>query len=158
MIDRSGADEFDALVVRVDRSDDAAWRAVTALLAERSGGEGGWEPSTHLVDDPAYEGATVDEVLAAAAGDEMLSVLFVADTATMRGEHPLLAVSTLTREDCEDEEHYADEMAFGREFRIVPAAVAELNGNLAIANMSFFEFAESASRDPDGLHRGFIGA
>jgi hypothetical protein len=158
IIDRSEADEFDALVVRVDHRDDAAWRTVTALLAEPTGDEGIWEPSTQLVDDPAFDGATVDEVLAAAAGDGMLRVLFLADAATMRGEHPLLAVSTLTREECEDDEHYAEEMAFGREFRIVPAAVAELHGNLAIANMSFFEFAESASRDPDGIHRGFIGA
>jgi hypothetical protein len=74
----------------------------------------------------------------------------------MRGEHSLVAVSTLTRQASFDDEHFADEMRFGREFRLLPDAVAELHGNLAIANMDFGEFAQSALKDPDGVHRGFI--
>ncbi len=153
-IDRGGDDEFIALVVRVDYTDDAAWHTVIDLL----GGDEDWTVGAQIVDDPAYAGATVDEVLAAAAGDTMLRVLFIADAATMCGAHPLLAVSTLTRAECADEERFTGEMRFGREFRVTPSAVAEVHGNLAIATMSFVEFAESAAGDPEGVHRGFVDA
>ncbi len=38
------------------------------------------------------------------------------------GTRPLLAVTTLTREDCEDDEDYDELTEFGREFRTAPAA------------------------------------
>ncbi|GAA4460557.1 DUF6924 domain-containing protein [Phytohabitans houttuyneae] len=150
-IERGEDDEFIALVVRVDYTDDAAWRTVV----DRLDGDEDWTVDAQVVDDPAYAGSTVDEVLAAVSGDKMLRVLFVADAATMRDPYPLIAVSTLTREACLDEEQFAEEMRFGREFRLTPAAVAEVHGNLAIANMGFDEFAEAAAGDPERIHRGF---
>ena len=41
----------------------------------------------------------------------------------------------------------------GRTFRAVPQEVEPITANLAIANMDFFEFADSAN--PDGVFRGF---
>jgi hypothetical protein len=41
----------------------------------------------------------------------------------------------------------------GRTFRAVPRQVEPITVNLALANMSFFEFADSA--DPDGVFRDF---
>jgi hypothetical protein len=48
-----GRDEFDALVIRTDHGDEAAWQAVVADLARPWGDDGEFEASVHLVDDPA---------------------------------------------------------------------------------------------------------
>jgi hypothetical protein len=41
----------------------------------------------------------------------------------------------------------------GRGFRTVPSQVQAIENNLSIANMDFFEFADSV--DKDGIFRGF---
>jgi hypothetical protein len=158
LINCAVADEFDAVVVRTDFSDDAAWRVVTDKLAEPWGDAGDdFESSNHFVDDPAYAGATPDEILAALA--DAPSVVFLADAATLRAPHPLLAVWTLTAADFpEDEKHYEDETQFGRDFRLVPVAVSEMHTNLALANMDFSEFSSAATEDPERIHRGFLAA
>jgi hypothetical protein len=153
---RTDDNEFDALVVHTDFSDDAAWRVVTDLLNQPHGDDGEFDSTNQFIDDPAFAAASPDEVLLAAANDPLLSVLFLADAATMRGVHPLLAVSTLSREDYPDDEDYESALEFGREFRLLPAAVAETHANLAIANMDFEEFAASAADDPERIHRGFL--
>ncbi|GAB2676383.1 hypothetical protein GCM10027271_41650 [Saccharopolyspora gloriosae] len=154
LIKRSEEDEFDALVVRVDFSDDAAWTEVVGLL-EIPWGDDEFDSSNQLVDDPAFTGASPDDVLAAVEEEHKPAVVFLADAETMRGAHPLLAVSTLTREDAEDEDDYEEEMSHGREFRLVPGAVSEMHTNLEIANMDFTDFSGSASGDSERIHRGF---
>jgi uncharacterized protein DUF6924 len=153
LIDRTDELEFDALIVRTDFSDDTAWQTVRERLAQPAGDD--FEPGNQFVDDPAYAGATPDEILTATAGDQEPSVVFLADAESMRGDHPLLAVSTLRRADFDDDEEFEDEFAYGREFRILPGFVAELHTNLAIANMDFWEFARTATEEPDGTFRGF---
>ncbi|SCG00718.1 MULTISPECIES: hypothetical protein [unclassified Streptomyces] len=72
------------------------------------------------MDDPAWAGATVDEVLNAVCADENLAVVLLADRTTMQAEsHALPAVTTLTREECADDEDYEQLSEFGREFRTV---------------------------------------
>ncbi|MFD7606024.1 DUF6924 domain-containing protein [Streptomyces mirabilis] len=97
VINRAGHDfETEALVIRTDYSDDEAWRVVVALL-DQSDGE--FEVRHHLVDDRAYAGASPDEMaLSAVAADPGLEVVFLADAATMTGDHSLLAVSTRPEE------------------------------------------------------------
>ncbi|MFF4485433.1 DUF6924 domain-containing protein [Streptomyces sp. NPDC001544] len=149
----TGRDEFDALVVRTDYHDDQAWRDVTAALT-RPSGDRPPEASVHLVDDPAWAGATVDEVLDAVRADENLPVVFVADGTTMRAEtQALLAVTTLTPEECVDEEDYEQLTEFGREFRTVPAGVHDVHANLSIGNLGFEEYAAWANDDPEGIYR-----
>jgi hypothetical protein len=41
----------------------------------------------------------------------------------------------------------------GRTFRAAPSEVQSIENNLSLANMDFFEFAESVG--PDGVFRGF---
>ncbi|MGW4198438.1 DUF6924 domain-containing protein [Streptomyces sp. NPDC005004] len=148
-------DGFDALVVRTDYRDDQAWRNVVAALAEPGGGRQ-YEAHVHFVDDPVWAAATVDEVLAAVCGDDDLAVVFLADGTTMWAEnHALLAVTTLTREECEDDEDYEQLIEFGREFRTVPAAVHDVHANLSIGNLGFEEYAAWAHDDPDGTYRSF---
>ncbi|MFE5487373.1 DUF6924 domain-containing protein [Streptomyces sp. NPDC056527] len=142
-------DDFDALVVRTDYEDESTWQEVRTALADDA------DLSAHVVDDPAWAGADVEEVLAAVAGDEELSVVFLADRTTMSCAHrALLAVTTLTRADCDDEE-YAWLTEFGTRFRTVPAGVHSIHANLSIGNMGFEEFAAEARRDPDGVFRNF---
>ncbi|WP_235033032.1 YukJ family protein [Streptomyces sp. WAC05374] len=116
--------------------------------------DGPHEAHVHLVDDPAWAGATVDEVLDTVRGDENLAVVFLADRTTMRTRpHALLAVTTLTREECVDDEDYARLTAFGREFRTVPAGVHDIHANLGIGNLGFEEYAAWAHEDPEGIYR-----
>ncbi|MET9378505.1 hypothetical protein ABZX98_30960 [Streptomyces sp. NPDC002992] len=146
----TGCGEFDALVIRTDYADDSAWQAVRAALTEDP------DLSARIVDDPAWAGAGVDEVLAAVAGDEDLSVVFLADRTTMTSAHRgLLAVTTTTRDECDDEEDYARLAEFGTRFRTIPAGVHSIHANLSIANMGFEEFAGAAQDDPEGVFRNF---
>jgi hypothetical protein len=145
-------DGFDPLVIRTDYGDEAAWQTVTAGLTEP------WEdfePTPYLVNDPAWAGVSADQILSA-LGDHQVPVVFLADTVTMQAEHHgLLAVTTGTRDDYEDEEVWQYHVEFGREFRITPEEVASLHCNLELANMDFQEFSQAAARDPEGVFRGF---
>ncbi|MFF2951570.1 DUF6924 domain-containing protein [Kitasatospora sp. NPDC057965] len=151
----TGHDEFDALVVRTDYQDDASWQAVVAELA-KPWGDRHYEPCVHFVDDPAWADATADEAVAAVCSDENLSVVFLADRTTMQSaHHALLAVTTIRREDCEDDEDYDLTTEYGREFRTLPVGVHDIHANLSIANMGFEEYAAAAHDDPEGLYRSF---
>ncbi|GGT73744.1 DUF6924 domain-containing protein [Streptomyces sp. NPDC057575] len=148
-------DEFDALVVRTDYRDDQAWQDVSAALME-PWGDRQYEAHVHFINDPAWAGATADEVLTAVGADEDLSVVFLADRVSMQAKHhPLLAVTLLTQEDCVDDEDYEQLTEFGREFRTIPAGVHEVYANLSIGNVGFEEFAASAHDDPEGIYRPF---
>ncbi|MET9619764.1 hypothetical protein ABZZ37_03190 [Streptomyces sp. NPDC006464] len=144
----TGRGAFDALVVRTDYADDEGWRQVRAALAEDP------ELTVHIVDDPAWSGAGPDEVRTAAAGDEDLGVVFLADATTMTAAHrALLAVTLLDRADCEDDEDYARLTEFGDRFRIVPAGVHGVHVSLSLGDMGFEEYAGWAAEDPEGVLR-----
>ncbi|WP_432011251.1 DUF6924 domain-containing protein [Streptomyces cucumeris] len=150
-ISRVGRDfETEALVVRTDHSDDEAWRSVLALLSRP---EGELEVHTQIVDDRAFSGAGPDEVaLSTLAGDQGLEVVFLADAATMKGDHSLLAVSTRCEElDDEDDGDNAEEL--GREFRLLPSLVHLTHVNLAIGHSDFWGFAYEAAQAPDNTLR-----
>jgi hypothetical protein len=143
-----------AVVVRTDYSDEISWQAVRDELgvADRSEQDVrvGWPV---LVDNVAWAGATVNDVLAAAEGEDHLSVVFVADRITLADpEHKLLAVAVTSGLDV-DERQAAVE--FGTEFRILPGWVAEINARLSKRNMSFEMYAEVAQQDPEKAFRGF---
>ncbi|MFC5202169.1 DUF6924 domain-containing protein [Streptomyces kaempferi] len=152
-----GRDEFDALVVRTDYHDDVSWRAVTAALAEPGGDDGGdgqYAAGLHVVDDPAWAEAGADDVVAAVRADENLSVVFLADGTTMRAaHHALLAVTTLRREECEDDEDHRRLTEFGHSFRTVPAGIRDIHANLSIGNLGFEEYAAMAHDGPEGIYR-----
>ncbi|MGW7487233.1 DUF6924 domain-containing protein [Streptomyces sp. NPDC054786] len=147
VIDRTDRDfEGEALVVRTDFSDDEEWRAVVELLHQHDGER---EVRTHVVDDRAFAEARPDEVvLSTIAGDPGLEVVFLADAATMKGEHALLAVSTRRQDLCEEEQE------LDREFRLLPPTVNLMHVNLAIGHLDFWEFAYEALISPDHIVRG----
>jgi Domain of unknown function (DUF6924) len=150
-IDLSGYNKFHALVIRTDYSDDATWRLVVAILRQP---HNGFVSSCHFVDNPAWEGAGVEEVLAALPENPPEAV-FLADAATMWSEHTLLAVNTALFYGNDDGDYDADDGVTLR-FRLLPAAVAEMHANLAVADMDFFGFWQSARCDPHRIHRGFL--
>ncbi|WBB62037.1 hypothetical protein O7599_05715 [Streptomyces sp. WMMC500] len=149
-INRAGRDfESEALVVRTDYSDGDTWREVVNLFEQPDGER---RVGTHIVDDPAFAGASPDEVvLSALAGDPGLEVVFLADAATMKWDHTLLAVST-RRQDLEDEEDEEGEEVPSK-FRLGSSLVNEVHVNLAIGHLSFFGFAYEAARHPDNVLR-----
>ncbi|MEU9156155.1 hypothetical protein AB0D59_37820 [Streptomyces sp. NPDC048417] len=148
----TGRDEFAALVIRTDFSGEPAWRSVCTELS-RPWGDGDYEPVVHVVDDPAWSGATAHDVVAAVSADEDLSVVFLADRTTMRDhDHSLLAVAVLTRDECESDEEFE---AYSGSVRAVPAGIHDLHANLSIANLDFADVADAARLDPAGVFRSF---
>ncbi|KAF2775021.1 hypothetical protein [Streptomyces sp. OM5714] len=161
MVDLSGLSErseFSPVIIRTDFTDEAAWQETTAELERSSPHDGGPAQSYDVVDAPELDGADTDAVLAAISAHEelweQLSVVFVADGTTMRAGH-LLAVTTLTREDFDDDEDYEASVEFGREFRTMPGGVHSIHVNLELANMDFEEFSSSAQEDSEGVFRSF---
>ncbi|MGW9441094.1 DUF6924 domain-containing protein [Streptomyces sp. NPDC055607] len=149
----AGRDRDAALIIRTDYADEHAWSAVKAALLT-SWGEEDFEPYLHIVDDPKWAGITPAQVLLEASTNaEGRGVAYLADRTSM-GESPvtLLALSLLTREQCESDEEFE---AYGGAFRVVPHGIHEMNANLMIANLDFGDFADAARDDPEGVFRGF---
>lgn len=132
--------EGESLLVRTDFTDDAAWaQTLAAVIASYDE-----DAMTELtpVDDVTFDGLTPADLGDLVDGQ---TYVFLADTTTMTDpEHPLLAVDT------SDEDARGDGDAV---FRIAPIAMAEVEGNLLLANMDFEDYAGSV--DDDGVFRGF---
>ncbi|WSQ06540.1 hypothetical protein OG604_01475 [Streptomyces sp. NBC_01231] len=158
MSDRSewpaGRDKDAALIIRTDYDDEQAWSAVKAALMMTWGAEDDFEPYVHIVDDPRWTGLTPAQVLSqASAHAESGGVAYLADRVSIRATPvTLLALSLLTREQCESDEEFE---AYGGAFRVVPYGIHEMNANLMIANLDFGDFADAARNDPEGVFRGF---
>lgn len=127
-----------SLMLRTDFSDDAAWAALCAAVQEPS--DEGFQARLDCISDPGYEGLTVDQLVALAKKGGDHSFVFVADRLALTDpEQPVLVV------DLYDQP--------GRTFRVIPREMWGVENNLSIANMDYFEFADSA--DADGVFRGF---
>ncbi|MER5910029.1 hypothetical protein ABT124_05845 [Streptomyces sp. NPDC001982] len=130
--------DLTTLVLRTDFADDAAWQAVRGAIEEADE-----KRSATFVSDPRFDGASVQQLLdaeAAAAEDDKVCEVFVADAATMTDEtHPLLAV------DLFDEP--------GRTFRVPVRWFPEMSANLSIANADFADYADAAGAT--GTFQGF---
>ncbi|MFB8138685.1 DUF6924 domain-containing protein [Streptomyces parvus] len=150
------ADEWVPLVIRTGYTDDAAWGEIVAALERAVEGES----VAHLVEDRLWDGVTGDEAVAAAARDEELSVVFLADGVTMRSPlRPLLALDLGADDDEDLDPMYYQELIDSpqpREVRVAPDAVHMVHGNLQLANVDFPEFVEDAAADPDGVVREMV--
>ncbi|HKY30800.1 MAG TPA: hypothetical protein VJM12_22970 [Pyrinomonadaceae bacterium] len=126
-----------SLLLRTDFSDDAAWAALCEAVQEPN--EDGFRAYVDCISDPAYDGLTMEQ-LVALAGEGEISFVFLADRTTFtNAERPILVV------DLNEEP--------GRTFRVIPPEMWSVENNLSIANMDYSEFADSV--DPDGIFRGF---
>ncbi|MER5200350.1 DUF6924 domain-containing protein [Streptomyces sp. NPDC002755] len=152
----AGRDKEAALIIRTDYEDEQAWSAVKAELLTTWGEEDDFEPYVHVVDAPQWAGITPAQALSeASAHAEGRGVAYLADRVSMRDTPvTLLALSLLTRDQCESDEEFE---AYGGAFRVVPHGIHEMNANLMIANLDFGDFADVARADPKGVFRGFAG-
>jgi hypothetical protein len=127
-----------AMVLRTDFADDAAWDALRAAIREPS--EEGYRASVDCVSDPAYAGLTVGQLVALSSKGSGRNFAFVADRPTFTDpERPVLVVDL-----------HAEP---GRTFRVIPREMWGVENNLSLDNMDFHEFADDA--DPDVVFRGF---
>lgn len=123
--------------VRTDFSNQATWLSTLATVVAR---HGIFKGAFHVVDDPAYAGATPEQIVGRLGPGFQQTFIFVADSTTLsHPDRPVLVVDLW--------EGSLDE------FRAIPSEIAAIQINLALANMDFEEFAGAA--DPDGIFRGF---
>jgi hypothetical protein len=141
-------ESFPLVVVRTDYSDDAAWARLLDVVGRYEFGD----PVIHAVTGPDWAGAGVDDVLTALPPD-CPEAVFIADLPAMSTDgYPVLAVSTIIPAPSQD---FEPEDGVTREFRAEAEAVASMNANLSIANVSFEEYSESANGDAEGILRGW---
>ena len=127
-----------SILLRTDFSDDAAWAALCELVQVPS--EEGFQAHLDCISDPAYDGLTVEQLLALAPKGGDHTFAFLADRVALTNpERPVLVV------DLYDEP--------GRTFRVMPREMWGVENNLSIANMDYYEFADNV--DADGIFRGF---
>ena len=128
-----------ALVLRTDFSDQAAWDRICAAI-RKPVGIFRFRANVEFLDEPQYANITKDQLLKLIPPNYNHSFIIVADqTAISQPDHPLLIVDLYERS--------------GNEFRSIPPQIQGIENNLSIANMDFEEFADSV--DEDGIFRGF---
>ncbi|MET8006576.1 DUF6924 domain-containing protein [Nonomuraea glycinis] len=128
------------LVVRTDFSDQERWQAVRNTLGDidKDGWAKEFASQVKVVEDPAYQGLTAQQILALLPDGYQDPILVIADKVTVDSqEMPFLVI----------------ELEFTWEMRVIPSEIPGIRANLSIGNMDFGEFAESA--DADGVFRGF---
>lgn len=107
-----------SLVLRTDFTDDQAWEALKAAISAENEHD-----EASFVSDPAYDGATVRALIetdVAAADDEKVCHVFVADAVAMTGgEHALLVVDLFSPPY--------------EAVRVAPSGFAEVSANLESA-------------------------
>jgi hypothetical protein len=130
-----------SLLLRTDFSDDAAWASLCEAVLQPN--EEGFKAFVVCISDPAYDGLTLDQLMALAPkGDQCgeHTFAFIADRTTFANPDRAVLVVDLYVEP-------------GRTFRVIPREMWGVENNLSIANMDYREFADDV--DPDGVFRGF---
>jgi hypothetical protein len=126
-----------ALLIRTDFSDEAAWDRLCRAIRTPSP-DFGFLANVHFVNDRQHEGATAEALVGEAPDSQVL--LFVADRlALTHPEQPILAV-------------YFFDTPF-LTLRVIPSELWGIENNISLGNMDFEDFASSAG--PDGIFRGF---
>jgi hypothetical protein len=127
-----------SLLVRTDFSDGIAWEKTKAASLAES--DDGYRAYLHVVDDATLGEATWQDLRRAIlALERHASVLFVADSAALAGDHSIQVVD-LSR-------------ASRPPFRCLAKELWGVDNNLNLANMEWEDFADNV--EADGVYRGF---
>ena len=127
-----------ALLIRTDFTDTAAWLAVVdAATRENSDG---FVANLSVVDDAAWAGASVHDVVSAHAGDKVRTVAFIFDAAAASDKQlrALLCINLASKK--------------ARTFRVLPAQVWSVENNLTLGNLEWRDFASALK---GGVFTGF---
>ncbi|HEX4795530.1 MAG TPA: hypothetical protein VH370_17190 [Humisphaera sp.] len=133
---KSIPDSRDAMVLRTDFSDDAAWEVVCQEIEEPVGE---FRAYVDFLSDKSLKDLKPNELLSMVPKNYRHTFIFVVDQFTLsHPEHPILVI------DLHDNP--------GDEFRVIPSEMWGIENNLSTANMSFEEFADEVN--DDGIFRG----
>ena len=136
-----------SLVLRTDFSDDATWYEIREAIIEPQT-EDEFEAEVEFVDDPAFDGLTIDQLLALDPQATGHVYIYLVDGTTIaHREHPILVVEVYLLE-----EETAEGIELGRSFRVIPSEMGSVENNLSLANVDWEDFAENV--DADGIYRG----
>ena len=128
-----------ALVLRTDFSDPAAWEKICAAI-RKPAGFFRFRANVEFLEDRAYESISIESLLKLIPDRYNHDFICLVDQDAVRlPEHPILIVDLYQKS--------------GRYFRAVPGEIQGIENNLSIANMDFEEF--SGAVDEDGVFRGF---
>ncbi|MCV7376928.1 hypothetical protein H5P33_29890 [Mycolicibacterium arabiense] len=132
----------DSLLIRLDFTDDEAWRAVCQAV-QKPTPDDGFVGFFDFVDERALDGTDVDELIALLPDE----TFYVADSRTTSDpELSILVVGYAAEDDSEEA------ALVPSSFRVIPSAAWMPENNLRIGNMDFEEFLDSV--DEDGVLRG----
>jgi hypothetical protein len=129
-------DTEDTPLMRTDFSSPSAWRDV--VDAVHRDWEDGFRARVSIVDDPAYDGWTAEQLQALPCARHH-PILLVADTLTMT--HPERLVLCL------------DLLSGQKPFRVILPQLWSVENNLSLANLDYGDFA--GATDSEGVYRGF---
>jgi hypothetical protein len=128
-------------VLRTDFSNPPAWDAICPAIRQPS--DEGFEANVEFIDDRAFDGISVQQLLAAVPPEYPHTFIVVVDrTAVADPEHPVLVINLFDGLGSD----------VGAAFRSLPSAIQAIENNLSIANMDFEEFAGAV--DGGGVFRG----
>ena len=130
-----------ALVIRTSFDNQQAWEtACASIRAPQYFTSDPFYANVDLLDDIEFANLAPDDLMGRIPENYPHSFLLVVDTITVtHPESPVLVIDLSAKR--------------GRTFRAIPSQIQGIENNLSIANMDFFEFADSA--DDDGIFRGF---
>ena len=126
-------------LLRTDFTDQAAWDAICDEIGTPS--PEGFQAHVEPIDDQAFDGLTMQQILRAVPDGYPHTFIIVADRVAMAAGDRTLLVINLYEEGA------------GQHFRAVMSAMWGVENNLSLANMDFEEFADAV--DSTGVHRGF---
>lgn len=126
-----------ALVLRTDFTDDAAWEEICANIQAPVGE---FQAYVNFLDDSQYDGVTTEQLPTLGALELNYYFMFIVDKlAISHPENPILVVNL--------------SMLPIQSFRAIPSTMWGIENNLSTANMDFEEFANTVNYN--GIFAGF---
>ncbi|SFF14536.1 hypothetical protein SAMN05421541_106381 [Actinoplanes philippinensis] len=140
-----------SLVVRTDFAHLQEWVEIQAAIVEPQTEEG-FTAFVEFVDDRAYEGITLSQLLELVPADSDHGVAFLVDAkALTHPDMPILVVNLYDYVEGLTDQGKGPQ--YGTTFRVVPSEMWSVQNNLTISNMDWEEFVDNT--DGDGVFRGF---
>ena len=123
-------------LIRTDFTSEAAWLEV--VDAVNRDWEYGFRAQVSIIDDPNFDGWTIEQLLALPRAGRQ-AILLVADAVTMtHPERLVLCVNLLSS---------------GKPFRVILPELWSVENNLSLANLDYDDFV--GATDAEGVYRGF---